>query len=139
MRRTNVPRPPMGIESWLRYALLLVVYLVGIYWLSSFPDLGFRRNPIIGLASNLFHIPLFAGLAFCLLRALSGTEGRQQVTWRLLVLTFVVTAVLAALDEWHQSFVPGRQSTMKDFLLDLIGSGAMLLIVRLRATTEIEP
>src|SRR2546430_9291338 len=138
MRRTNVPRPPMGIESWLRYALLFVVYLVGIYWLSSFPDLGFRRNPIIGLASNLFHIPLFAGLAFCLLRALSGSEARQQVTWRLLVLTFVVTAVLGALDEWIQSFLQGRQSTVKDFLLDLFGMGRMLLMVNSSAHHGVE-
>jgi VanZ family protein len=133
MLRTNRPRPPLGIEPWLLYPLLLVAYLMGIYWLSSLPDLGVRRNPVIRLVSNLFHIPLFAGLAFCLLRALSWREGSQQVTWRLLGLTFLVTAVLAALDEWHQSFVAGRQSNMKDFLLDLLGSGGMLLILRVRA------
>ena len=119
--------------------LLTLAYVVGIYWLSSLPDLGVRHNPVIRLVSNLFHIPLFAGLAFCLLQALSGREGRQQVTWRLLGLTFLVTTILAALDEWHQSFVPGRQSNMKDFLLDLLGIGGMLLILRLRARRRARP
>jgi VanZ family protein len=139
MLRSNRPRPPIGIEPWLLYSLLLVAYLVGIYWLSSLPGLGVGRNPVIRLVLNLFHIPLFAGLAFCFFRALSWREGRQQVTWRLLGLTFLVTGALAGLDEWHQSFVPGRQSNMKDFLLDLLGIGGMLLILRLRARRQARP
>lgn len=139
MLKTNRPRPPIGVESWLRNVLLLIAYLLGLYWLSSIPDLGMRRNPVIGVAANLFHIPLFAGLAFFLLRTLSGREGVQQATWRMLGLTLLVTGTLAALDEWHQSFVPGRQANMKDFLLDLVGIGGMLLILRLRASRRARP
>ena len=131
MLRTTRHRPSIGIEPSLLYALLFAACLVGIYWLSSLPDLGVRRDQLIRLVSNLFHIPLFAGLAFCLLQALSGREGKQQVTWGLLGLTFLVTAILAALDEWHQSFVPGRDASSGDFCLDLVGIGMTLLIARL--------
>ena len=139
MSETNAFRSSNGIRLHRRYGLLTLAYVVSIYWLSSLPDLGVRRDPVIRLVSNLFHIPLFAGLAFCLLQALSGREGKQQVTWRLLGLTFLVTTILAALDEWHQSIVPGRHSNMKDFLLDLSGIGGMLLILRLIARRRTRP
>lgn len=174
MLGTKERRPPIGIELKLRYALLLVAYLVGIYLLSSLPDMkilaGVTRiselvgiqwlsplpdagvgsggpvfsnpgvrggNAVVRHTLNLSHIPLFAGLAFCLLRALSGGDGRRQVTWGLLGLTFLATAVLAVLDEWHQSFVPGRSPRVKDFFLDLLGSGGMLLFLRFRKETAV--
>jgi VanZ family protein len=41
----------------------------------------------------------------------------------------------AVLDEWHQSFVPGRMASVSDFGRDLIGIVGML--VALRSTQEI--
>ena len=38
----------------------------------------------------------------------------------------VISALYAASDEWHQSFVPGRDSDPKDFLIDCIGITAGL-------------
>ena len=33
-------------------------------------------------------------------------------------------------DEWHQRFVPGRQSSLKDILFDLLGLFAALAMIR---------
>src|SRR2546426_519589 len=131
MSETNAFRSSNGIRLHRRYGLLTLAYVVSIYWLSSLPDLGVRRDPVIRLVSNLFHIPLFAGLAFCLLQALSGREGKQQVTWRLLGLTFLVTTILAALDEWHDlEGLPDRRK--EDRTLSVAGHHSPDLLHRRR-------
>jgi len=44
-----------------------------------------------------------------------------KIPKKVLLLTFVLTVLCAALDEFHQSFVPGRCGTPVDVLVDSIG------------------
>jgi hypothetical protein len=123
------PRPTLyaqAIAFPLPFLLLSLVYAGGIYWLSSLPPIGIK-----GVDTNLFHVPLYAGMAFCLLKAFSETLPQQALQQRLSGLIFVVAAAYAALDEWHQSFVPGRDASSGDFFLDLVGIGLVLLLARL--------
>jgi VanZ family protein len=114
-----------------RYSLFTVAYVVGIYWLSSIPDLGAQTQPPLTLlVLNLGHAPLFAGLAFCVLKSVS-TSG--EVRWAPYVQAFAVCGACGALDEWHQCFVPGRYCSMGDFLVDLVGIGGMLFVLRFHA------
>ncbi len=103
----------------------------GIYWFSSISDFGVGEEaPLIQLASNLFHIPLYAGLAFCFLRAISREQGSS---WGVDGLTLLGTLAYGVFDEWHQSFVPGRYASVSDILLDLAGIVGMLVFLRLGA------
>jgi VanZ family protein len=112
-----------------RYSLLTLAYLLAIYLLSSIPDVtGSESDPWVLLLFNLGHIPLFAGLAFCVLRSLSPA---RAAAWARYGLAFVACGVCGALDEWHQSFVPGRDCSLGDFLLDLAGIAVMLVLLRL--------
>jgi len=121
---------PRAMPVDRKYAFLTTAWMGAIYWLSSRPDLSTTGTaPVVQIATNLAHLPLFAGLAFCWLKALSA---RQEVSWWRCGLTFLGTCTYAALDEWHQSFVPGRQASAGDFLVDLAGIGGMLLILILR-------
>jgi len=124
----------MGIHFEWRYGLLTAVLLGGIYWSSSIPDLSTTESdPLLQLAQNLAHAPVFAALAFCWLRALSGALEIPGAAYGAAAL---VTSVCAVLDEWHQAFVPGRHASVGDLLLDVAGIGGMLVIVgltRLRA------
>jgi hypothetical protein len=113
------------IEFNQPYLLLTLIYMAGIYWLSSLSNLGIR-----GIDTSLLHVPLYAGLAFCLLKAMPEARPRQAFTWKLPGLIFVSAAAYAALDEWHQSFVPGRDASTGDFSLDLLGIGLMLILAR---------
>ncbi|MGH7432298.1 MAG: VanZ family protein [Candidatus Methylomirabilales bacterium] len=129
----------MEIEVRPRDGLLTLAYLAGIYSLSFLPGLGMREgDPLVALASNLLHIPIFAGLTFCVFQAVSAREGRQGIPGRFAALTFLGAGALAALDEWHQSFVPGRHASEGDFLLDIVGIGGMLLILHLRGLREMD-
>lgn len=130
----------MGIEIRPRDGLLTLAYLAGIYSLSFLPGLGMREgDPLVALASNLLHIPIFAGLTFCVFQAISARDGKQAIPGRFAALTFFGAGALAALDEWHQSFVPGRDASVGDFLLDLVGSAGMLLFLQLEALREMKP
>jgi VanZ family protein len=113
----------------LRFAIWTFLYLAAIYWLSSLPDQPVRSDHAwLLLLSNLAHAPVFAGLAVLVLKTLSGSHRTPS---RYLA-AFAVTAVCAGLDEWHQSFVPGRTVSAGDLALDLIGSACALVVVRAR-------
>jgi len=102
-----------------------------IYGLSSIPDvspeiLGPESwvDRLVGWLQNLLHVPLYGVLALLWLRVLRA--------WRiaggaLAPGVFALTVGYGALDEWHQSFVPGRDPSSGDVLLD--AAGATLAIV----------
>jgi VanZ family protein len=121
------PRLSTRIELEPRYSLLTVAYLVAIYWSSSRPDLGAPDGPLLRLVMNLGHAPLFAGLAFCVVKSLRRV-GESSARY---ALAFAVVGACAALDEWHQFFVPGRSASISDLALDLAGIFGMFLILRL--------
>ncbi len=72
------------------------------------------------------HLTEYAVLAAFLLRAL-----RQQLVNRPGPIAFILAAVLAALDEFHQSFVASRTGTPWDVAIDCLGALAGLAIFSL--------
>lgn len=74
---------------------------------------------------KLAHITEFAVLFLLLRHALS--QSRFASEWsgrRLSVAAYLFALANALFDEWHQSLVPGRSSTLSDCVVDM--SGAML-------------
>jgi len=119
----------MGLHFDWRYGLLTAALLVGIYVMSSIPDLSTTESPpLVQLAQNLAHIPVFAALAFCWLRALSN---RLEIPAAAYGAAALAAGVYGVMDEWHQASVPGRNSSVGDLCLDAAGVAAMLVIVRL--------
>jgi VanZ family protein len=102
-----------------------------IYWLSSMPDRsGAEGQPFVRLASNLSHAPVYAGLAFLSLKTLST---HRDVSLTTVGLAFAGALTCAVLDEWHQSFVFGRDASVGDLLVDLAGISVMLSFLYGRA------
>jgi VanZ family protein len=100
-----------------------------MYWLSSIPDLAAAAShPLVLLAANVSHAPMFALLAFCWLKTISA--GRE-ISGAAYALAFVASAVCALVDEWRQSAVPGRHPSVGDMILDFAGISTTLGIVRL--------
>jgi VanZ family protein len=56
---------------------------------------------------------------------------RAGIRWPALV-ALVVAAAYAALDEWHQTFVPGRHGHLSDVAIDVAGAVAALGWTRAR-------
>jgi VanZ family protein len=99
-----------------------LAYMAGVFFLSSLPGSQLRR---LGLPSALLdfgHIPLFAGLAWATLWAVLGPAALRVVWVASLCLAFGV------LDEWHQTFVPGRSFSGWDLAADSLGIGIGMAI-----------
>lgn len=110
-----------------------LLYMVGIFLLSSIPDQGeanLALNPLGWISPNLqnfLHIPVYGGLAclwFWALRHWLTTTGLKYL------LAFILTLAYGLADEWHQTFVPGRYGSFTDISLNVIGAITALLIYR---------
>jgi VanZ family protein len=78
------------------------------------------------------HIVGYATLSILLFRAWRATlTAMSDVKWtpRWATIAILGTALVASLDEWHQSFIPSRTGAVSDVVLDTCaGIGAQLLI-----------
>lgn len=101
---------------WLPVAL----YVGFIFWVSSAyrPLPGARYIPRI---DKLYHFLEYLPLGWLLARALRGSS--PALSWMLVAWGAVVLAAcVAGSDEFYQSFVPGKISSVWDALADVAGS-----------------
>jgi VanZ family protein len=89
------------------------------FYLSSQPQI--YMPPGIVLWDKLLHFVCFAGLTG------SWTFWFPLETWkkhtlRNILFCIVGVAVYGALDEWHQSFTPGREVSVYDWFADVLGA-----------------
>ena len=84
------------------------------------------------------HFVGYATLSVLLFRSWRGTFPRLSTRWCLQwgTLGFVCTVLVAALDEFHQSFLPSRTGTFRDVVLDsfaaLVAQIVLFLILQRR-------
>jgi VanZ family protein len=80
---------------------------------------------------KLLHGTEYAVLGLLVCRALRG----ERIAWRLaIVLAAVLASAYGGSDEWHQRFVPGRESSVLDWIADTVGSVLGSVIYRWIAT-----
>jgi VanZ family protein len=98
-----------------------------IFFLSSQPQLPSPPDPLADLIFQKgAHFTVYAVLAVLFRRALPPSRSIWALSW-------VLTVLYAASDEWHQSFVPGRHPQLTDVLIDACGALTGLLIFWWRA------
>lgn len=73
------------------------------------------------------HIYLFAALGFCAAcvgRCLAGWHSEKRISrpvWREWMLPLAASVGYACVDEWHQTFVAGREGSLRDVCFDTAG------------------
>ena len=95
---------------------LALSYMGLLYWLSSQTSTGGKPLPV---PDKLVHAVAYFGLCV-VVRLAVGT-----VTTRALLATAIavgLTLLYGATDEWHQSFTPGRQPDLLDWVADAVGA-----------------
>jgi len=110
---------------WWRWAVV-AGYMAAIFFASSGPgvELPPGRN-----WDKVLHAGAYAVLAG--LAAWASTGGRlRSATGPVLVAAWMISTTYGAADEWHQSFVPGRQADAADFLADALGALAAAGAIR---------
>jgi VanZ family protein len=75
------------------------------------------------------HFTEYFILSLLIFRSIRGGDKGWHLRWALT--TVLIVAGYAALDEFHQSFVPGRQAAVTDVLIDASGGIAAQLVASL--------
>ena len=76
------------------------------------------------------HLTEYAILAVLCWRVLKPSDNGSAWSWRRAGNSLLIVALYAATDEIHQSFVPSRQGSAWDVLLDTAGGAVGLLLLR---------
>lgn len=99
-----------------------------IFWFSARPT---ATTSEIYLADFVIkktaHFGEYAIMVILLFRSLKHTLRWDKQS--LLVLALAVTILYAISDEFHQSFVPGREPHLRDIMIDAVGAGVALWLV----------
>ncbi len=98
------------------FFIVSVAYVFAIFFWAD--------SPIISQISvlnphSLLHVPLYGILTVLLMLAFCWQAGKELRRRKILVA--IVVIVIAFLDEFHQSFLPIRDASLTDVLLDLVG------------------
>lgn len=114
-----MPRPLLHPAFWMAAFVLWSATL----WMLSASSPSFQGAPKIPHLDKIAHFGYFFGGAG-LLAAFFFRLNPQRPDWRKIIgLTVVILAIVGALDEYHQTFTPGRSGNDRfDWLADLIGA-----------------
>ena len=114
-----------------KYVFVAILYMLLIFALSSIPvdNSDGTRNLTIEVVGNFAHIPLFGLLAYLWMKTFLNKGVRFN---KALIYTMIITITYAAFDEFHQSFVPGRNASILDFMSDTLGCAVALFIYKRR-------
>jgi VanZ family protein len=114
---------------------LLIVYCLFIYWLS---DQSSLKNPFdfgFDFQDKLYHAGAYAIMGFMAWRSFTHVVSSPSL---LALLSIAFCGLYGLSDEWHQSFVVGRESDIADWFADTTGSVlAILSLNKLRRSSLI--
>lgn len=109
---------------FVRYWLPVLAWAGLIFALSSIPSLeSGLPEPGDFVLRKLGHMIEYAILALLLSRALHAQGLLPQRSRRSAAFLALLYAML---DEYHQTFVPGREGSLRDVLIDALGVGLVL-------------
>lgn len=108
----------MDSKKFLKFWFPVFCYFGIIFFVSSLP--GIKIPGPVGITDKLAHLVEYAILGILLSRALRQTTSISP-SW-VICTVVIVSFVYALSDEFHQSFVPGRDCSIYDAWADLIGS-----------------
>ena len=117
----------MAARPHKMHAALPLAWMGVLYWISSIPGTPSPEDPAVYVVfhwtppelQNALHVPAYAVLGAAWRRALDAwlrAPGARAYG------AFAVTSAYGLLDEWHQSFVPGRYASLTDVALDVAGA-----------------
>jgi VanZ family protein len=110
-----------ALAAWLLVALWAAV----IFVFSAVPHLHATEGDSDLVLRKIAHLAEYAVLGILVLRALLASGVRRPEA-----LALAVAVAYAATDEWHQSFVEGRNGRPLDVAIDAVGIGIGLLLAR---------
>jgi VanZ family protein len=123
MSYDNSMRLGRAVVAWLP----AIIWMAFIFYLSAQSrPLGEKPSPTFAYVAHLGEYAVLAVLLFWAQLARGSWKGNLALG---LALSFLLSAAYAASDEWHQSFVSGRDASPLDFGTDVAGAAVALLVI----------
>ena len=98
--------------KWIRGGCIAAAFFMAVTLFFGALEIG-KINSVPHLLHRVEHFLYYGSMAFLLARGL----GRRSFWIALLAVPLV-----GALDEWHQLYVPGRNSSVADWMVDALGT-----------------
>jgi len=125
---TAIHRTVNGQVVWRWLAVFL--WMGMIFVLSATPSIATPLEPLCDFTfKKVGHVTVYGILTVLLFRALRLHIPHKG---RALVVAAIVAILYACSDEWHQTFVPGREGTLRDVTIDAIGAVGMSVWLRIK-------
>ena len=126
----NTFKPKFPINPMLRFLeknrliafILFLLIAIEIFYISSLKFAPGKGGP--GLISITYHFCVFFLFTTFLLSTIKGTK---KIKATHLLLVWIVSFAYSFLDEFHQSFVPGRVAGVEDLIIN--GSGILFATI----------
>jgi VanZ family protein len=121
-----------GVVRWLRLPVAArsvpPVALMGLLWWSSSREPSSDAPSLLraGL-HNAMHVVAYSMLGGSLLLALQSRASAHHT--RAAAASFTIAVGYGWIDEWHQSFVPGRDCSFADWCADASGAALSLALL----------
>ena len=129
---------PRFLSKSTFWRVLVIVWAAVLYWLSEQSNLPSPAD--LEDIDKLEHAAYFAAGGTCFLLGLR-LAGFARKTGLAILLTMLFCSVVGGLDEWHQTFTPGRSGgDVEDWIADTLGGllGALTAMVVARWLTSAE-
>ena len=95
----------------------LALYCSFIFWLSSKPSLP--APMLFPHQDKIYHMGAYFIMAVLAWRFFKDYLTKQNI---IIISSLIFCSVYGISDEWHQSFVPGRDASVLDWVADTIGA-----------------
>lgn len=114
------------MKRFLKYHLPFLLYAALILLVSSVPNL---KSPELRFVAfdKMAHLGEYALFTLLAIRSL-GRLTKPGRLWQAYLATFLSLVFFALIDEWVQSFVPGRHSDRADYLTDLLAGTVVIFL-----------
>jgi len=111
-----------SIAGYLWLALLFC-YCALIYWLSSQSHLPIPG--VFDMQDKLIHAAAYAVMAFLFWQSWHGHVPGSWLVW----MTVLFCSAYGISDEWHQSFIAGRDASVFDWMADTVGAFLLTMVL----------
>ena len=120
---------PKTLREWLRYWAPPLAWMGLLFFLSAQPDLPQAPGPWLDvLIKKTGHAAVYGVLAWLYLRALRHRSAENGASTTLRAVSVGLAVAYALSDEYHQTFVPGRNGNLFDVAVDGVGACAAMLL-----------
>lgn len=113
-----------------KWWLLTILWMGLIFFLSHQPSLSSGLEVYWDfILRKLAHMFEYATLTFLLIKSLEGSGLSKK---KIVLIAFLISVFYAITDEYHQTFIVGRQGAARDVLIDSFGALLTVWLFRKR-------